>query len=117
MTFKYREGRVHLNADPLSRPPLPECNNITTTTLPEEFVNAITHSYPNDPYFRRVTEGPQEDPPLREFDGFTIQKNGLITYSDPSDDHLRVCVPTDLENPRVRVNIIHDFHDASIAGH
>jgi hypothetical protein len=117
MTIKYREGRVHLNADPLSRAPLPECNNITTTTLPEEFMNTITNGYPKDPHFQRVMEGLRMEPPLREFDRFTLQENGVITYSDPADDHLRVCVPTDLSNPRVRVNIIHDFHDASIAGH
>jgi transposase InsO family protein len=117
MTIKYREGRVHLNADPLSRAPLPECNNVTTTTFPEEFLSAITNGYPNDLYFQRVLEGLRMDPPLREFDRFSIQENGTITYSDPSDDHLRVCVPTDPNSPRVRVDIIHDFHDADIAGH
>jgi transposase InsO family protein len=117
MTIKYRQGRIHLNADPLSRAPLPECNNITTVEIPQEFLDSIRNGYSNDPYFQRITEGLRTDPPLREFDRFVLQENGIITYSDPSDDHLRVCVPTDSANPRLRVDIIHDFHDASIAGH
>jgi hypothetical protein len=82
MTINYREGRVHLNADPLSRAPLLECNNIMTAEIPEEFMDSIRNGYPNDPYFQRVTDGLQTDPPLREFDRFSLQENGIITYSD-----------------------------------
>jgi transposase InsO family protein len=117
MTIKYREGRIHLNADPLSRAPLPECNSITTATIPDAYIQDIVEGYRSDAYFQRVAEGITADPPLKEFDRFALQENGLITYSDPSDDHPRLCVPDGADKHRLRLNIIHDFHDAKIAGH
>jgi hypothetical protein len=117
MTIKYREGRIHLNADPLSRAPLPECNQITAVEAPEGFLKSIIEAYPQDPYFSRVLQGLTDVPPLKEFDRFTLKENGLLTYSDPTDEHRRVCLPSDTADAKLRIDILHDFHDAALAGH
>jgi hypothetical protein len=117
MTIQYREGRVHTNADPLSRAPFPECNIITVLNTPQYFVDSLVEGYARDPYFQRVLEGITSTPPSREFDRFTLTNDGLITYSYPSDEHLRICVPNDSDSSKQRLNLLHDFHDTSTAGH
>lgn len=72
MTIKYREGRVHLNADPLSRAPLPVCNSITFAQVPEDFKRTLIDGYEHDEQFRKIRGGIALDPPLREFDRFRI---------------------------------------------
>jgi hypothetical protein len=71
MTIKYREGRVHTNADPLSRAPLPECDTITVLDTPQDFTDSLVEGYARDPYFQRVLEGITSTPPSREFDHFS----------------------------------------------
>jgi transposase InsO family protein len=117
MTIKYREGRVHTNADPLSRAPLPVCNSITTAKVPDDFAISIKEGYQHDVYFQKVREGLEQEPPLREFDRFMITPDQLIIYRDPSDEHSRICVPQDYADIKVRMDLIHDFHDSDIAGH
>lgn len=116
MTIKYREGRIHLNADPLSRAPLPVCNSITTVQIPQEFPTALKEEYTFDLYFQKIQEGITSEPPFREFDRFGITSDNLLTYKDPGDEHLRICVPQEYGEQKPRLDLIHDFHDSDIAG-
>lgn len=117
MTIKYREGRVHLNADPLSRAPLPVCNSITTIEIPSDFVRSLIDGYKHDDHFQRVQEGLLAEPPSREFDRFRLLPDGLIAYVHPGDDCFRICVPQDYDDKKLRMDMLHDFHDSAIAGH
>jgi hypothetical protein len=65
MTIKYRAGRIHTNADPLSRAPLATtnvaavntdstfatCNNISAATVEADFLRFVSDGYAEDPYF------------------------------------------------------------------
>lgn len=57
MTIKYREGGIHLNADPLSRAPIRNCNKITVVDSPEDFTDTIVEAYIENP--QRLPRGSQ----------------------------------------------------------
>jgi transposase InsO family protein len=117
MTIKYREGRIHLNADPLSRAPIAECNTVTVVDIPRDFIEAIVEGYQKDPYFNKVMEALDSPVHPREYNRFGLSVDLLITYSDPADDHLRICVPIDTADSKLRLNLLHDFHDSPMSGH
>jgi hypothetical protein len=116
MTIKYREGRIHLNADPPSRAPLPVRNAITTTSIPKDFVTAVVQGYGEDSHFQGIVKAVTSEEPPWELSCFEVQPNGLLFYRDSVDNHARVCVFLASEGPKLREDLMHDFHDSKICG-
>jgi hypothetical protein len=57
----------------------------------------------------------REDPSPPQFDRFRLQKDGLITYTQPGDEYIRICIPKCQRN--LRVDIIDDHHDVPMSSH
>jgi hypothetical protein len=119
MTIRYRAGRVHENADPLSRAPLAEtnhlaiCNHIPVAKVDSSLYNSIKCGYLQDKDFGQIYASVQLKVPPPHIKRFNV-KDGILYYQDPSNDHRRTCIP---DRKRVRLDILHDFHNAVSAGH
>jgi hypothetical protein len=70
MTIKYRAGKVHTNVDPLSRAPLPVCNNISTIDVDSDFSKMVAEGYQTDQAFKTIEASLKSDDPLPQFDLF-----------------------------------------------
>jgi hypothetical protein len=64
ITIKYRPGRVHTNADLLSRAPLQTsnvavatCNTISAASVEPDFISFVKSRYPQDPQFTNILRG------------------------------------------------------------
>lgn len=90
---------------------------MTVVDSPKEFIESIIEGYPRDPYFSKVLAALHHPVRPREYNRFGLSVDQLITYSDPSDDHLRICVPVDTADSKLRLNLLHDFHDSPMSGH
>jgi hypothetical protein len=119
MTIKYPAGKVHTNVDPLSRAPLPICNNISTIDIDSDFSKLVAEGYQTDQAFKTIEASLNSDDPLPQFDRFSINRvDGLIHYRQPGDEHLRLCFPEALSTgDRLRLQVLGDIHDCQIAGH
>ncbi len=115
MTIQYRPGRVHHNADALSRAPLPSINNITVASIDPSFLERIKAGYKVDKEFSEIIShfnSDQEQPP--HLKRFQLANDGLLLFQGTKDNTLRLCVPN---YDNLRLDILNDHHDAPSAGH
>jgi hypothetical protein len=123
MIIKYRPGRVHTNADPLSRAPLPVCNTVVTcntvsaATVESDFVSLITFGYVADPHFSSILRdlGPMEQ--HIRYSRLQSQEDGILLYIQPGQDYARICIPNTTRPYNIRARILRDHHDATFCGH
>ena len=112
--IKYRPGKDNVVADALSR--IPEVNAITTLQVLEEVQANIREGYGQDSYFgpilQELQEGPH-DPKMQTRVARFKNQAGLLYFVQDPDNH-RLCIP---HHKDLRVQILHDHHDAPIAGH
>lgn len=94
MTIQYRPGRVHFNADALSRAPLPTTNNVTAVNMNTKFTEEIRKGYDTDSEFRDIVQslkdGSDTAPHLKRF---LLTPDGLLLFQGARDDTLRLCIP------------------------
>lgn len=120
MTIHHRAGRVHSNADPLSTAPSPMsnmvypiCNHITAVNTSSGLHQSLKAGYSKDKDFGQIYDQLMTEtapPHLNKF----LLRDGIVYYTDPTNQHLRTCVP---QLHRIRMDILHDHHDAVTAGH
>ena len=114
MTIKYRAGRVHTNADPLSRAPLPICNSILADTddntptdderdsstddtfyssVPEDMDTESETSYRHGPVLCNTISAASVESDFLKFisSGYTTdpQFTSILRDLDPSNTHIR----------------------------
>ena len=131
MTIKYRPGRVHTNADPLSRAPLPVCNvseagcsenailcnTVSAVQVEAEFTDFISSGYITDPYFHKILQEPDPEDKHIRHNRFRLQDNGILLYVQPGEDQMRICIPHITKPYNLRAQILHDYHDSDMCGH
>lgn len=110
---------MHTNVDPLTRTPLPICNNITVHNNWDAFKDRIVLGYRFDDYHDGLLKELQKDVKLPQLNRYTLSEDSLILYLQPGNEYYRICVPaTPRTDPiNLRVDIIHDHHDSNIGGH
>jgi hypothetical protein len=115
MTIQYRPGRIHHNADALSRAPLPEVNSISTASIDPSFLERVRTGYKTDKGLSEIMSlmtHDQEHPP--HLKRFQLTKEGLLLFQGTRDNTLRLCIP---DHDNLRLSIMNDHHDAPSAGH
>jgi hypothetical protein len=124
MTIRYKPGRVHSNADPLSRAPaevnnaqaIPACYHITTLKPDDRFAERVRQGYKFDDAAKKVIDaitGIAENTSGAEFRTFNMSSNGLLLQQTPGSDSPRIYVPTG----RLCMDILHDHHDNKGSAH
>lgn len=134
MNIKYRAGRIHTNADPLSRAPLATintvaidteipvatCNNISAATVEADFLRFVSDGYAEDVYFMPI---------LDDISGLTVQAPKLditgsdstrMVYSCTSSRETTMLESASLISPKpynLRAQFLHDHHDAEASAH
>jgi hypothetical protein len=122
-TIVYKPGRLNTVADALSRRPAvatatEEANAISTVQAREDVLEQIRAGYERDAFFtgvKSILEGVGEgyEPRMRKTTKrFKLTQNGLLYEMRGSEP--RLCIPAD---NKLRGQILHDHHDAAIAGH
>lgn len=90
MSIQYRPGRVHFNADALSRAPLPTTNNITSVSIDSAFTDRILEGYKHDPEFREIINSlNKNDDSAPHLQRFLLASDGLLLFQGVRDDTLR----------------------------
>lgn len=121
MIIKYRAGRVHRNADPLSRAPLSTfnitatCNTVSAATVESDFLNFVKSGYEEDKHFFSILLTAQVSNNHR-LSRFRLM-DGILLHVQPGDDYTRVCIPNNTKLYNLRAQISHDHHDAGLCGH
>ena len=119
MTIRYKPGRVHSNADPLSRAPAdggsdgPICYHITTLTSDKAFDDRFRAGYQADPAAKRIMDSVTSPDPSGEYRSFHVSPDGLLLQQGPGAESPRIYVPAG----RLRVDLLHDHHDNKGSGH
>ncbi|TIB07156.1 hypothetical protein E3P90_04139 [Wallemia ichthyophaga] len=108
---KYKPGKDNKVADALSRKM--ELNTLDLTSIDETFQNKIRRDYQEDTKIKEIIEKIQNNDDNTS-DTHKIRE-GILTFSaQPGDlDEERVVLP----KGETRDIILHDFHDAPVAGH
>ncbi|CAF1569961.1 unnamed protein product, partial [Didymodactylos carnosus] len=119
MKIVHKPGKKHNNVDPLSRNPLPVINNITSISLSAEVKQQFVSSYLQDDYFLNIIELIKQDgsPLIKEIKQKIkdyLYQDGLLYYFDSETRSYQLCVPS---NSDLKLKILHDSHDAPVAGH
>jgi len=91
----------------------PQCNAISTITIPESFLNLVKTGYKSDEHFKKILLGMEINAP--EYKRFELTTDGIILYTHPGEENRRMCIPN--SPPSLRVDLLHDHHDALCAGH
>lgn len=100
----YKPGKENKVADALSRIQI----SILCPIIQKSKQNAIRHGYKDDPLgeiIKTIHEG-------RASERFKLDK-GLLYYQADEYSHWRLCIP----RGKIRDTVLHDNHDARIAGH
>jgi hypothetical protein len=135
MDIKYRAGRVHTNADPLSRAPLPECNiveasnfedltdafaecnTVSAATVESDVLSFVSSGYSLDPDFIAIMKEMDPHDNHIKHHRFRMQNDGILLYIQPGEDYARICIPNITKPYNLRAQILHDHHDATFCGH
>lgn len=80
MVIKYRAGKIHKNADALSRAPLPTVNGMSHASFDPAFLQRLKHGYAKDDYTARLLEHLRSDNPPPHLKHFSITNDGLILF-------------------------------------
>lgn len=112
VVIEYKPGTTNIVADSLSRRPDLQLANVTVTE--HAYLDSIRNSYADDPDFGDIYKCLSHDPPRvppakRHAYARYRWRDGFLYYKDD-----RICVP---RIAQLRQNILHDHHDAPIAGH
>ena len=112
--FKYRPGKTNVVADALSR--IPEVNATTTLEIPQEVLKQIREGYPEDSYFGPILKEltKEEGNPGMRSRVAQFKLDGGLIYFIQDPDTPRLCIP---KVKHLQLYILHDHHDAQIAGH
>lgn len=114
MIIKYRAGKIHQNADALSRAPLPVVNGMSHATIDPAFLEKIKAGYMQDPETKKLLDSLTADPKPPHLKNFQLTHDGLILFQSSNTDLPRICVP---KYEDLRINLLHDFHDAKSSAH
>ena len=111
--IKYLPGPQNTVADTISRRSDLQVNVVSSATMNPEILEAIRNSLKEDPDFnlivRTINGLPTEKVvPSSLLKHYELGADGLLRY-----DQTRLCIP---KGP-LRTQILHDHHDAPIAGH
>jgi len=106
--IQYKPGNTNVVADSLSRRPDLEINSISMTLT--DIQQEIKEAFPDDKDFGTIWKEllkleNQEDQSFVIRDQLLYKKDG---------EQLRLCIPAD---QKLRLTLLHDHHDAKIAGH
>lgn len=63
MVIKYRAGRIHQNADALSRAPLPTVNGMSHVSIDPAFLDQVRIGYERDEQTKKLLEQLRADSP------------------------------------------------------
>jgi transposase InsO family protein len=118
--IRYRAGRIHSNADPLSNAPLLATNSIlliydhiTTSQIDPNFQDKLKDRYKDDKDFGNIHSQLQQEIPPPHLRRFSLHSD-ILYYQDPANNHQRMCIPNQYQT---RIDILHDHHDTITAGH
>lgn len=130
MDIVYRPGRKHSNVDPLSRAPLPlqdgddedtdfvpSVNLISTLDISASLrtlYDRVAASYVEDAFYKHILDTLlQEETLAPHLNKFSLQDK-LIWRTNRATGLRQLCIP---DNKEIRLNLLHDYHDAPISGH
>src|SRR3954470_24330625 len=115
--FEYQtlhlEGRKNIVADAISRRPDLQVSAVSTLSPPAELEDQIKQQLPQDPDFGPILSTLQGTPVTPSVPSSLLKHYSLSAHKLLMYDHDRLCIP---RGP-LRAQILHDHHDAPIAGH
>ncbi|CAO1622711.1 unnamed protein product [Sympodiomycopsis kandeliae] len=119
MTIIHRAGRVHSNVDPLSRAAMPLTDALlgaqanTVDVQQHDTIQKIKVATEKDEYLQKIIDACNTQTLAPHTENFTVD-NGLVYRTDKHSGAKALCVPMAKE---VRLELLHDAHDAIISGH
>jgi hypothetical protein len=121
MTIRYKPGRVHSNADPLSRAPhdqqvhsniVAKVFHITVLDTSQTLFKDIREGYAGDLAANKILTSILSDSPLAEYRTFS-SRDGLLLQQSPGMQNSRIYIP----EGKMRLYLLSDYHDSKLAGH
>jgi hypothetical protein len=113
MTIHHRAGRVHCDTDPLSTAPSPMsnmvypiCNHLL------QLHQSLKAGYSKDKDSGQIYNQLMTETAPLYLNKFLL-RDKIVYYTDPTNQHLRTCVP---QLYRIGMDFLHAHHDAFDAG-